>query len=198
MRSGRRSDSPADENETSLRGLISAAWGNYIDSSKLVFLANFETKCPSCGSKGFLIQEYLYDMPRVGKTIITVGKCPKCGYTYRDIRLAESRGPQRLVIRVSSERDLNRIVLKASSASLRIPELGLEMTPGPAAEGFITTIEGILLRFLEVLSVVCRDAEGEQAKNCERVRRDIESALRGEKEFTVVIEDPEGVSAILD
>ena len=169
-----------------------------IDRERLRLLSSFETRCPACGREGFTLKMFLYDMPRVGKTILVVGRCDHCGYTYKDIRLAESRGKQRIVIKVSNLKDLNRIVLKSSSASIKIPELGLEMSPGPASEGFITTIEGILLRFKDVTLVLCRDSSGKKKEICEKKLKEISDAINGEKEFTVIIEDPEGVSAVLE
>ncbi len=197
-RAGEPSPPREERLEKDLR-VIESAWRDYIETDRLKFLASFTTQCPACGRNGFVINEYLYLMPRVGETIITVGICKFCGYTYRDIRLAESRGKQRLVIKVSKPSDLNIVVLKASSATVKIPELGMEMKPGPAAEGFITTIEGLLLRFKDILEFLCRDVkDGDKLRACSEKEKEIEEALEGKREFTVVIEDPEGVSAVIE
>ncbi len=154
-------------------------------------------KCPSCGHNSLRLSDYLYDMPLVGKVILTVGKCDKCGYKFNDVRLAEQKPPRRLKVLVESEKDLNIIVVRCSTATIRVPELGLELIPGPASEGFITTIEGVLRRFLDVLETLCKDAEPKLLAECTRRRRELEEALKGNKRFTLIIEDPEGGSAIL-
>ncbi len=153
-------------------------------------------ECPVCRKPTFKIEDYLYDMPLVGKVILTSGKCSSCGYRFTDVRLAEAQGPRKILFRVEKPDDVNVLVVKASTAAVVIPELELKMLPGPAATGFITTIEGLLERFLEALEAAC-SAPDANREACEKARRLIEDAKEGRLKYTVVIYDPEGVSAVL-
>ena len=165
-------------------------------NEKLVKIGEATITCPVCGTKSLRITDYLYDLPLVGKVILTTGKCTKCGYKYNDVRLAETNPPRRIILRVTDQRDLNALVVRASTASIIIPEAGLEMHPGPASQGFITTIEGLLERFKEAIELACRDPEANKQK-CNELLSWIQDAKNGKKEFTVIIEDPEGVSTII-
>ncbi len=162
----------------------------------MVKIGEVTITCPACGSKTLQITDYLYDIPLIGKVIISTGKCTKCGYKYSDVRLAESNPPRRIVLRVTSQSDLNALVIRASTASVIIPEAGLEMHPGPASQGFITTIEGILERFKEAIELACKDP-GADKRKCKELLSWIEEAKNARKEFTVIIEDPEGASTII-
>ncbi len=154
----------------------------------------FETrvKCPSCGHDELVVEDYLYEIPYIGKIVLSTGRCRRCGYRFNDVRAAEAKDPRLLKLRVETPDDLNVLVVRASTASIEIPELGLLMEPGPASQGFITTVEGVLERFREVLELLCRE-DGEE---CRARLEELEKAKRGEKPFTLVIRDPEGVSVI--
>lgn len=153
-------------------------------------------QCPICGKNTLRITDYLYDVPHIGKVIISHGECSSCGYRFTDVRLYESRSPGKIIMPVEGPDDLNALVVKSSSASVLIPELGLSMTPGPASEGFITTVEGILERFLEALHAACSEPDANK-EACRRAEEEIEAAKRGKRSFTLVIVDPEGVSAVI-
>jgi len=152
-------------------------------------------RCPRCGSD-YIISEYMYEVPLVGKAILSSGECRSCGYKYRDVRMAESQGPQRLTLYVEDTDDLNSLVVRASTASIYIPELGVSIEPGPASRGYISTVEGILDRVLRVMMAL-KDDEEVDMERWEYVKRMVESAKRGESTFTLIIDDPEGVSRII-
>ncbi len=152
-------------------------------------------KCPRCGSE-YVISEYLYNVPLIGQVILSSGECKSCGYKYRDVRMAESHGPQRLTLYVETPEDLNSLVVRAATASIYIPELGISIEPGPASRGYISTVEGILDRVLKVM-VALKDDEEVDREKWEYAKNEIEKAKRGESTFTLIIEDPEGVSRII-
>ncbi len=155
----------------------------------------FTMKCPRCDSD-FKVSDSIYEIPLVGKILISTGRCMKCGYRYSSVRAVESHGPQKLTLRVENPKDLNIFVLRASSATIKIPELGIEITPGPAAQGYITTVEGVLDRVLEVLSILKDDPEVDKEERDKREKM-IKEAKEGKRKFTFVIIDPEGVSRII-
>ncbi len=150
--------------------------------------------CPICNRKSLRLKEYLYEVPYFNKILITTGKCSNCGYTYRDVRLAEVTKPKKIVAYISGEEELRYLLVKSAYAYLSIPEKGYEMIPGPASQGFITTIEGVLHRFMEALNLACKNAVD---NNCVDNRKWIEEAIEGKREFTLIICDYEGASKII-
>ncbi|NPA04733.1 MAG: ZPR1 zinc finger domain-containing protein [Crenarchaeota archaeon] len=155
-----------------------------------------EIPCPACQAP-MKITHHVYDMPHVGRVLLTSGRCSRCGYRVSDVMLLDGKGKRHVEFSVEKPEDLNKLVVKASSATLRIPELGLEMKPGPAAQGFITTVEGVLRRFLDVLDFLCRSGEADE-DTCREKRRELEEALEGRKKFKLVIDDPLGGSAVIE
>ncbi len=164
-------------------------------AGKLEKILEYEVTCPMCGSR-MTVEEYLYDMPMVGKVILSTGKCPRCGYRWNDVRLAEAGRPRRIIYRVEEPRDVNALVIRASTATIRIPELGVEIKPGPAAKGYITTVEGVIIDVLEKAEFLCSGPDAPPEKCREKIEL-LKRARDGEVKFTVILEDPEGVSMIV-
>jgi len=143
-----------------------------------------------------MVEEYLYEMPLVGKVLIASGTCNYCGYRFSDVRLAEPREPRKIVYNVEKPGDENALVIRASTASIKIPELGVEITPGPASRGYITTIEGIILDVIEKTKFLCSSPDAPK-KTCDEKIKELEDARNVAKPFTIIIIDPDGVSAVI-
>lgn len=154
-----------------------------------------ESRCPLCGNI-IEVRDHIRDIPHVGRVIISHGRCDKCRFRYSDVRMLESRGPQRLKIEVNGPDDLNILVVRASTASIRIPELGVSIDPGPSSHGFLTTIEGILFRVRDILEFI-KDDEDVDRVEWDRRYRLLLDALEGRLRFTLEIIDPYGVSKII-
>ncbi len=159
-----------------------------------ILLFRVKAQCPVCGRQELEISEYLYEVPYFGKIILSTGTCRNCGYKYSDVRLAEVSEPKKIIVRVKGDRELRYLLIKSATASVYIPEKGYKMVPGPASTGFITTVEGILHRFLEALEAICRGREDDQG--CRENREWIQRAIDGREQFTLVICDPEGTSKV--
>lgn len=166
-----------------------------VSPKKPKYLWKLDIDCPVC-NKRIPTDEYLYEIPLLGKIILSSGECPSCKYIYRDVRMADSRGSQILKYKVRSIDDLGTVVIRASSASIYIPELKVSINPGAASQGFITTVEGVLERVVEVMNLLKEDPELDKKSWEERMKK-LSKALEGKLEFTLVIEDPEGVSRII-
>ncbi len=149
-------------------------------------------RCPGCGSQDMRVVAYLVKVRFFDEVVLEFGECPECGFVHRDVYLASYGEPARLEVRVTRESG-DYLLVKSSSATVIVPELEIEITPGPAAQGYITTARGVLERVAEILSEVCRESDEGCAKKLEEVRR----ALRGETDFTLIVEDPLGRSAVV-
>ncbi len=157
-------------------------------------LESYIAVCPSCLKKTLVITEFIYEIPFFGRVLITTGKCPGCNYKFSDILSLEEHEPTRFTVKVSEVEDLNALVIRSKTASIRIPELGIEISPGPAAQPYITTIEGVLYKTLDVAESYCEDKDSPEYK---RAVDNIRRAIRGELEFTFILEDPCGNSGIV-
>lgn len=152
--------------------------------------------CPSCSHE----IEYRYqteDIPYFSDILIISASCPHCGYRYVDTQLLKAGEPSRHALTVTGAEDLAVRVVRSMTASLAIPELGVEINPGPACTGFVTNIEGVLDRIEQVVEATCRWSEGgTKEKACALLER-IAQARAGSLSFTLVLDDPSGNSAII-
>ncbi len=101
-------------------------------------------------------------------------------------------------LHVDDESLLRVRVVRSGSGTIRIPEFGIDVEPGPAAEAFISNVEGVLYRVRNVVEMAVRFAD--KASEKERGNEILElmkKAIQGEYSFTMVIEDPVGTSGIL-
>lgn len=151
------------------------------------------TSCPSCGSSSFSLIEFSYKTPFFGEILILSGKCSKCGYRYFDSLNIEEHRPVMFILKVHEHKELNSMVIKSTTAKIEIPELGITIEPGPSAKAYISTVEGVLYRVLDVL-------EAYPAENREKYvarKKEIMEAINGKVRFTFILEDPYGNSLII-
>ncbi|HIC99438.1 MAG TPA: hypothetical protein EYP08_07390, partial [Pyrodictiaceae archaeon] len=86
-------------------------------------------------------------------------------------------------------------------AAVVFPELGLEMWPRPASSGIITTIEGFLVRFKEIIDSLCKQQDVDK-NECEKRKQMIDWALErrdrcsDNERYVMVLDDPEGASYV--
>lgn len=160
----------------------------------LTKVLDYEMKCPVCGSN-FTVNDYLYEVPFFNKIIISSGVCGGCGYKWRDVRLVEFGKPIKVLYRVEEPGDLNALIVRSVSATVRILELDLELKPGYFAQGYITTVEGILLDFYEKTKLLCSD--NLDNPQCVEKLKLIEKAVNVEFSYTVEVVDPLGASKIV-
>jgi len=154
--------------------------------------------CPICGGKNtFKIFNNQLDIPYFGRVMETTMICDKCKYRKSDIIPLEVKEPKRYTLRVSNEEDLNKRVVRSSTGHIKIPELGFEVKPGPASEGYISNVEGVLNRLEDALKMLMKWADDEEKKRGEEILKKIEDVKKGKENVTLVIEDPLGHSAII-
>lgn len=154
--------------------------------------------CPSCSKGKLRIQSMLYSVPFFNELAIFHLECPECGFRHSDVFSAEQRKPSRFSMYVDDVSHLNVRVVRSGSCTYRFPEWGIDVEPGPTAESFITNIEGILDRVRKVVETARNFADLEVEKErATQILEEMKAALRGEFSFTLVMEDPAGVSGIL-
>ena len=106
--------------------------------------------CPVCGQRSLQIIWSEYEIPHIGTSFLISQTCLRCGYRHREIIPLESKKPKRIIFQVTGPRDMYVKIVRSPFAKIIIPEVGLEISPGIAAEMYITNIEGILRRIEDV------------------------------------------------
>lgn len=154
--------------------------------------------CPVCAAQMDFDWE-TQDIPHFGEAMLIAGVCG-CGFRHSDTILLCQKEPVRYTLEVSCPEDLNARVIRSTSGTIRVPELGIDVEPGPASEAYISNIEGVLDRITSVVEFATRSAKdaGDQEKT-ERGNEILNSLAKtreGQFNLTVVIEDPLGNSAI--
>ena len=85
---------------------------------------------------------------------------------------------------VSSADHVNARVVRSSSCTVRISELGLEVTPGSSSTGYISNVEGVLDRFSSAIGTVRRQADavegdGDILEKCDELLSKIDMVMNG-------------------
>lgn len=124
----------------------------------------------------------------------SVIRCNACGYRHVDGVLLEKKAPVRLSLKISSPEDMMVRMIRSSNAKVEIPELGIKIAPGMAATGYITNVEGILVRLEDVLQKI---ENGGKKKKAKMLLKKIKDVKEGKKAVHLIMEDPTGNSAII-
>uniref|UniRef100_A0A673WM39 Zinc finger protein 259 n=1 Tax=Salmo trutta TaxID=8032 RepID=A0A673WM39_SALTR len=157
-----------------------------------------ESLCMNCYQNG-MTRILLTKIPFFKEVIISSFTCPNCSWSNTEIQSAGRIQDQGIAytLKVKSKQvDMNREVVKADSATTRIPELDFEIPPY-TQKGSLSTIEGLIDRAVEGL------AQDQQLRNAtapevaEKIDEFIDK-LKNLKEggFTLVIDDPSGNSFV--
>ena len=157
------------------------------------------TSCPLCHEE-LIINWQGDDIPYFGEVMHITAKCD-CSFRFADTMILAQRDPVRFELKVEELEDLHSRVVRSTSGTIRVPELGIDVEPGSVSESYVTNIEGVLDRILNVVITATRWAEndGDEAKSSKglEVQQALRDAMEGNKELTVIIEDPLGNSAIV-
>ncbi|TFG07343.1 MAG: ZPR1 zinc finger domain-containing protein [Promethearchaeota archaeon] len=157
-------------------------------------------KCPSC-KKGIInINTTEYDLPDGDKMLIISFKCNQCGFQKNDvIPLTTRMDPGIMTLRITEENDLKSKIYRSPMGKLIIPELELEVQPGPNADFYYTNVEGILLRFEQAVSIYRKSLpeDDPEINEIEEILKALNKATRGELEFNLKIIDMGGGSYII-
>lgn len=159
---------------------------------------SIEAPCPVCAHFPLVLRSLDLDLPYFGEALQTTLLCPSCGYRHADLLLTRSCEPVRYTLHAVRPEHWSARVARSASGTIRVPELGATMEPGPRAEAFVSNAEGVLRKFLDV--VQGQEATAEDAAERARyaaVREHLQRILDEQEPFTLILEDPTGNSAIL-
>ena len=155
------------------------------------------TPCPSCNHEMTSITKTI-DLPNFGETIIFTLTCTNCGYKTSDLFAVHEKEPVKFLLTYSDSKQLVHKIIRSSTCTIKIPELGVEIEPSHASEGYITNLEGLLLRIKDITLGLIKilDSDQEMHNALELIKK-IDSAINGEFNFKLILEDPNGNSAII-
>jgi len=159
--------------------------------------ATYAQRCPSCDNNSMLTSQTEYEVEHFGSVLLSVAACQRCGYRHSDVIALTNREAIALTAKISSLDDLNMRVIKSGTATIKIPEFGATITPGPYSEGYISNVEGLLSKIEDALTFMLSTAKGRRLKKGERMLKKMQIARDSKPRFTLIIKDPLGNSAIV-
>jgi zinc finger protein len=123
--------------------------------------------------------------------------CSACKYHKADIEAVDQKEPCKYEFEISSEEDMKVRVVKSAEATVKIPHI-VTITPGPAAQGFVTNVEGILNRVKHQIEFAKESEEEEEdKKKAKNMLKKLTRIMWGQEKQKMIIEDPSGNSAII-
>jgi len=153
--------------------------------------------CPFCGKKTLTLRETETEVPYFGKVYLYSMECSSCNFRKNDVEIVERKQPKKQTFVLESEEDLKVRVVKSSEATVKIHYVG-EITPGPASNGYITNIEGLIRRMLKQIEFAYESEEDPDVKKkAKKLIKKLKKALMGYEKLKITIEDPSGNSAII-
>jgi len=154
-------------------------------------------KCPICMKDTLTLREDEQEVPYFGKLAIFSMTCSDCGFDKSDVEALEPQPPVKFTMEVNSEDDMNIRVIKSSEATVKIPHV-ITMEPGPASNGYISNIEGVLTRAKKAVETM-KESDDDKAvqKKCKNMLKKIQKVMWGQEKVKITIEDPTGNSAII-
>jgi zinc finger protein len=127
--------------------------------------------CPVCSSAGKVnMITHIDEIPYFGEHTQVTLLCDDCGWRQTDFIPAEGKKAGGWSLVLDSEEKLRARIVRSSSCTVVLPELDLQVNPGSSSTGYVSNVEGVLNRFLEIVNMVNRDlvAQFEGAPDEER------------------------------
>lgn len=157
-------------------------------------------KCPKCGSDDVNIEEYITDISYIGRIFVYSFLCNDCGYKNSGYMPLEQRDPIKKEIVVSGEKDFYKKIIKSPFAIIKIPDINFEIIPGIDSKMWIKNIDSFLNEVLDVLKTFMSFYSEDESKKkiINSSIRKIENVLKNKDTITIILEDPYGLSDIVE
>jgi len=155
-------------------------------------------KCPFCFKNTLTLMEDETEVPYFGKVFVFSMECSNCNARQADVEAVEPKEASKYTFTIESEKDLEVRLVKSSGATIKVPQLKMTITPGPASEGYISNIEGLLNRFTEVIEKQKETTDdNDEKKKAKNLLKKIRKVKYGDVLLKIIVEDPTGNSAII-
>ena len=157
-------------------------------------------QCALCGEKKLTLRDEEIDVPHFGRLFVLTMECAGCGYKKSDVEPAEKKEPCKYVLEVTAEADMSIKIVKSGDATVKIPNI-ITIEPGPAANGYITNIEGLLEKVKEMIRAAVagedEDDDGSAMKKAKNMIKKLDNVILGRDTLKIILEDTTGHSAII-
>ncbi|KAF3912339.1 hypothetical protein AA313_de0206201 [Arthrobotrys entomopaga] len=162
---------------------------------------SFPASCPTC-TMSAVTNMKMVDIPHFTEVVIMSTICDHCGYKSNEVKTggAVPGKGRKITLKVTSEEDLARDILKSETCALSVPEIKLDLTPGTLG-GRFTTLEGLITQVHDelhgrIFSETSDSMTAEEKYRWETFFDGLKKARAGEVEFTVILEDPLAASYV--
>ncbi|MDP3989752.1 MAG: ZPR1 zinc finger domain-containing protein [archaeon] len=153
--------------------------------------------CPFCGENKCTLQEDEIEIPYFGRVFVFSMDCSACHTKKSDVEPAEIKTPARYTLEVNGEDDLSIKIVKSGEATIKIPHV-ITIEAGPASDGYVTNVEGLLERVRKVIQSAAENEDDESAKKkAKNLLKKLSKVLVGREPIKIIIEDQTGNSAII-
>ncbi|ORX83407.1 zinc-finger protein ZPR1 [Basidiobolus meristosporus CBS 931.73] len=158
-----------------------------------------ESLCMKCERNG-TTRIMLTKVPYFKEVILVHFQCPFCEYENNQVQYGgalEEKGAIYTCV-LNSKEDYSRQIVRSEYATIRLHELDLEL-PNTSKRGVLTTIEGLLLRIIEDLSMeqaIRKIMQPEIHEKIEDLIAKMKDHLTRHNPLTISMDDPAGNSFI--
>lgn len=157
-----------------------------------------DVPCPACGGSGLNYSTFILDVPYFKEVVSTQILCDKCHYRHNDVFIVSEKEPRRYEYHIKDTDDMSVRVIRSTSGTMEVPELGIKVEPASMSEAFITNIEGVICRMEDAVNCAIKFSEDEQKRSHgNELLQYIQDIKDGKKEARLILEDPMGNSAII-
>ncbi|PSR87628.1 Zinc finger protein [Actinidia chinensis var. chinensis] len=154
----------------------------------------FPSTCGACAAK-CETRMFVTNIPYFQEVIVMASSCDACGYRSSEVKPG-GRIPEKgkkITVLVKNIDDLSRDVIKSDTASVKVPELDLELASGTLG-GLVTTVEGLITKISENLERVHGFTFGDSLDDHKKSRwQDFRTRLKKllsvEETWTLIIDD---------
>lgn len=145
---------------------------------------------------------YLFTkIPFFKEIILSSFECPDCGFRNNEVQFGGKLGDfgVKYVLKVVNPLAMNRNVVKSEYATIRIPELDLEIPP-QTQKGTINTVEGFIQKTIDGIldnQEERRKYDPATAAKIDEYIQKLQEYIDGKRfPFTLILEDPSGNSFV--
>ncbi|KAK6540490.1 nucleolar zinc-finger protein [Orbilia ellipsospora] len=184
----------APENQVGQQEISTVGGGDDVEITKDE-VYSFPASCPTCNMSAVTNMK-MVDIPHFTEVVIMSTICDHCGYKSNEVKTggAVPGKGRRITLKVTSEEDLARDILKSETCALSVPEIKLDLTPGTLG-GRFTTLEGLISQVHDelhgrIFSETSDSMTVEEKYRWEKFFDGLKKAREGKVEFTVILEDP--------
>ncbi|XP_071702184.1 uncharacterized protein [Rutidosis leptorrhynchoides] len=142
-------------------GRRAIAQGNSAEFTETLFrytapeeVMTFPSTCGACAVR-CETRMFVTKIPYFQEVIVMASTCDACGYKNSELKAGgaiPAKG-KKVTLLVKNVEDLSRDVIKSDTASVKIPEINLELAGGTLG-GLVTTVEGLITKISESLERV--------------------------------------------